>query len=361
MKTEKIKVLYVDDEENNLLAFKAAFRFDFNIKLANSPEEAFKILDEEEFQVILSDFRMPFMTGVEMFEKIRVNYPEPVRMLLTAYSDIESLIDAVNKGHIFRYIKKPWQEADIKTAIEEGYKFYLTRNILADKHKELISAYKDLDRFVYSVSHDLRSPLMGILAIAQLIEKEQNLKEIHTLIYYVQKNVGKLDEFIKNLLEYYRVKRGELTLRPVRIQKIVDDLCSLYVADTLTQRIKLDVNVDQNGEFITDPMVIMVILQNLLSNAIKYQKEDGIDRFVKISAEVKNNIAVIKVEDNGIGIEPEYQDKVFDMFFRASSQGLGSGIGLYNTKHALDKLDGTIKLHSVLGEGSLFEVIIPGK
>jgi hypothetical protein len=95
--------------------------------------------------------------------------------------------------------------------------------------------------------------------------------------------------------------------------------------------------------------------------AIKYQKEDGIDRFVKISAEVKNNIAVIKVEDNGIGIEPEYQDKVFDMFFRASSQGLGSGIGLYNTKHALDKLDGTIKLHSVLGEGSLFEVIIPGK
>ncbi len=361
MKSEKIKVLYVDDEENNLLAFKASFRFDFNIKLANSPEEAFKILEEEEFQIILSDFRMPFMTGVEMFEKIRVNYPEPVRMLLTAYSDIESLIDAVNKGHIFRYIKKPWQEADIKTAIEEGYKFYLTRNILADKHKELIAAYKDLDRFVYSVSHDLRSPLMGILAIAQLIEKEQNLKEIHTLIYYVQKNVGKLDEFIKNLLEYYRVKRGELTLRPIRFQKIMDDLSAMYVADTLTQRIKLDVKVEQSGEFISDPMVIMVVLQNLLSNAIKYQKENGIDRFVKLSADIRNNMATIRVEDNGIGIEAEYQDKVFDMFFRASSQGLGSGIGLYNTKHALDKLDGTIKLHSVLGEGSLFEVNIPGK
>jgi signal transduction histidine kinase len=303
---------------------------------------------------------MPFMTGVEMFEKIRVNYHEPVRMLLTAYSDIESLIDAVNKGHIFRYIKKPWQEADIKTAIEEGYKFYLTRNILADKHKELIAAYKDLDRFVYSVSHDLRSPLMGILAIAQLIEKEQNLKEIHTLIYYVQKNVGKLDEFIRNLLEYYRVKRGELTLRPIRFQKLMDDLSSMYVADTLTQRIKLDVKVEQSGEFISDPMVIMVVLQNLLSNAIKYQKENGVDRFVKLSADIKNNFAIIRVEDNGIGIEAEYQDKVFDMFFRASSQGLGSGIGLYNTKHALDKLDGTIKLHSVLGEGSLFEVTIPG-
>jgi signal transduction histidine kinase len=361
MKSEKIKVLYVDDEENNLLAFKASFRFDFNIKLANSPEEAFKILDEEEFQIILSDFRMPFMTGVEMFEKIRVNYPEPVRMLLTAYSDIESLIDAVNKGHIFRYIKKPWQEADIKTAIEEGYKFYLTRNILADKHKELIAAYKDLDRFVYSVSHDLRSPLMGILAIAQLIEKEQNLKEIHTLIYYVQKNVGKLDEFIKNLLEYYRVKRGELTLRPIRFQKIIDDLSAMYVADTLIQRIKLDVKVEQSGEFVSDPMVIMVVLQNLLSNAIKYQKENGVDRFVKLNADIRNNMAVIRVEDNGIGIEAEYQDKVFDMFFRASSQGLGSGIGLYNTKHALDKLDGSIKLHSVLGEGSLFEVTIPGK
>jgi len=108
-------------------------------------------------------------------------------------------------------------------------------------------------------------------------------------------------------------------------------------------------------------MVIMVVLQNLLSNAIKYQKENGVDRFVKLNADIRNNMAVIRVEDNGIGIEAEYQDKVYDMFFRASSQGLGSGIGLYNTKHALDKLDGSIKLHSVLGDGSLFEVTIPGK
>lgn len=360
-KEQKIKVLYVDDEENNLVAFKAAFRFDYQIRLANSPEEALQILAQDEIHVILSDFRMPFMTGVELFEKISKQYPKPMRILLTAYTDIESLIDAVNRGHIFRYIKKPWQEADIKTAIEEAYRFFITKNSLEEKHLELVEAYKDLDRFVYSVSHDLRSPLMGILAIAKLIEREQNLTEIQTLVYYVTKNVNKLDEFIRSLLEYYRVKRGELSLKPVRFQKMFDDLTGLYVADALSHRVKFEVEVNQQSDFITDPMVLTVCLQNLVSNALKYQRNDNPDKLVKLSAEVKGNQALIKIEDNGIGIEPEYHAKVFDMFFRASSQGAGSGVGLYNAKHALDKLGGTVKMHSVVNEGTLFELVIPGK
>jgi len=361
MKDSKIKVLYVDDEENNLIAFKASFRFDYQIRLANTPEEALQILAQDDIHVILSDYRMPFMTGVELFEKIAEQYPKPMRILLTAYADIESLIEAVNRGHIFRYIKKPWQEADIKTAIEEAYRFYITKNSLEEKHHELTEAYKDLDRFVYSVSHDLRSPLMGILAIAKLIEREQNITEIQTLVYYVTKNVNKLDEFIRSLLEYYRVKRGELTLQSVRFQKLFDDLTSLYIADALSNKVRFEVDVKQDTEFITDPTVLSVCIQNLLSNALKYQRLDHTDKMVKLSAEVKNNQAIIRVEDNGIGIEQEYHSKVFDMFFRASAQGAGSGVGLYNAKHALDKLGGTIKMHSVVGEGTLFELILPSK
>src|ERR1043166_9486712 len=156
---DKVKVLYVDDEPQNLVSFRAAFRFDFDIKTAATPNEVYQILKDNEIHVILSDYRMPELTGVELFEKLRLEFPLPIRILITAYTDVEAVIDAINRGNVYRYIKKPWIEVDIKTAVEEAYHFYITKNILEEKHQELIAAYKDLDKFVYSVSHDLRSPL----------------------------------------------------------------------------------------------------------------------------------------------------------------------------------------------------------
>jgi len=354
-------VLYVDDEKNNLIAFKAAFRLDFDIKLASSPEEALEMLQECDPQIIISDFRMPKMTGVELFEKVRVLYPRPLRVLLTAYSDLQSLTDAINKGQVFRYIKKPWVEMEVKKVVKEGFEYYFTKNELEIRNKELIEAYKDLDRFVYSVSHDLRSPLMGILAVSNLLAKSQNFNEVYEYADLINKNVNRLDEFIHNLLEYYKIKRGELTIKEIDFAVLLENLIEIYESDAKSKNIHINVVVEQNERFSSDPLVILVALQNLLSNAIKYQKEDNTDKFINFKVKVNRGSVIIRVEDNGIGIDPDYIHKIFEMFFRASAVGVGSGIGLYNAKHALDKLGASIDVDSKLNQGTSFEIIMPSK
>lgn len=135
MSEQKIKVLYVDDEVNNLVAFKANFRQRFAIFTASSAQEATAILDKEEIHVVVTDQRMPGVKGVSFLASILEKYPDPVRMLLTGYSDIEAVIDAINKTHIYKYIMKPWKNEELVEAIEEGYRLY-QRN---KERKELIS------------------------------------------------------------------------------------------------------------------------------------------------------------------------------------------------------------------------------
>jgi len=123
----KISILYVDDELNNLISFKAAFRIKYNILTAISGEEAINILKKHEVNIIITDQRMPQMTGVEFLENILHEYPDPVRVLLTGYADMNAVIDAINKGKIFHYLTKPWNEAELDMAITKAYEVYKMR------------------------------------------------------------------------------------------------------------------------------------------------------------------------------------------------------------------------------------------
>ncbi len=226
----KIKILYLDDEQNNLAAFKALFRLDYNIYLAENVEQAEKHLEENsDIEIVISDQRMPGVTGTDFFEKIRVTYPSPVRMLITGYTDIESVIEAVNKGNIFRYIKKPWNETELKTAIEEGHKFYLVTSMLDKKNKEVEEAYKELDRFSYSVAHELKGPLVSISESIKLIQSEQkNNIQNDVLLDLAQKSTGKLLSFVQSMFDYYRLKQGELQITPVNFEKMIQDYTDMY-------------------------------------------------------------------------------------------------------------------------------------
>jgi len=123
----KINVLYVDDELENLHAFKAAFRRIYNVYIAESANEGRKILNENTIEIILTDQRMPEMTGVEFLASIITTYPDPIRILITGYSDINAVIDAVNKGQIYKYISKPWDYDYLKTIIDQSFEVYTLR------------------------------------------------------------------------------------------------------------------------------------------------------------------------------------------------------------------------------------------
>ncbi|MDN3203169.1 response regulator [Algoriphagus sediminis] len=126
-KTEKIRILYVDDEENNLQAFKATFRRDYKILLAISAKEAKDVLSENEIDIIITDQRMPEETGVEFLESIIPDYPNPIRILLTGYTDIQAVIDAINKGQVYHYLTKPWEEDYLRTVIKNAFEVYSLR------------------------------------------------------------------------------------------------------------------------------------------------------------------------------------------------------------------------------------------
>lgn len=131
-----IRVLYLDDEPNNLTAFKASFRRDFLVLTTESASEAREILAKQEIHIIISDQRMPEMTGIEFFESILNEYPGPIRMLLTGYADINAVIDAINKGQVFKYFSKPWDDNDLRENIIKAYEIYRLRKdnrILTDK------------------------------------------------------------------------------------------------------------------------------------------------------------------------------------------------------------------------------------
>ena len=142
---EKISILYIDDETNNLVSFKATFRRDFKIFTAESAKEGQETLKNNNIQVIISDQRMPEMTGVEFFESIIESHPEQIRILLTGYSDIQAVIDAINKGQVYRYINKPWNEHELKMTIENAFEVYRLRKENKQLTKELIRANKQLE------------------------------------------------------------------------------------------------------------------------------------------------------------------------------------------------------------------------
>jgi len=359
-KQNKIKVLYLDDEPNNLICFMASFRFDYTIFIAPNAEKAIEFLQAHpDVSVVLADQRMPGKTGVDFFEEIRELYPSPVRMLITAFSDIEAVIDAVNKGSIFRYIKKPWSDDEIKSAIDEAHKYYISTTMLAAKNVELQAAYEELGKFAYSVAHDLRGPLLSVLGALEIARDINSVDEMREILGMMELSLTKLDDFVQSIHEYYTLKKGLVSSDKIDFATLIHDMTNLYASGSKTNNIRFDLSVSQDGEFTTDLISLKIILSNLITNAVKYQKKNETDKYVAVTVIANSFRAEIEVADNGIGIREEYIDRIFDIFYRATSEQTGSGFGLYNVKDALRKISGDIVVQSQIGVGSKFKVTIP--
>lgn len=357
---DKIKILYLDDEINNLVGFKASFRVDYNILIANNSAEAYQQLEKhKDIRIIFCDQRMPDQTGVEFFEEIRNIYPLPIRILLTGYTDIESVIESINRGNIFRYVKKPWATEEIVSSIDQANKFYTVNSMLSVKNVELQKAYNELEKFAYSVTHDIRGPLLSILGATDVAQYIDDIGEIKEMLRLMEKSVKKLDAFILNIHDYYSLKQGELQIKDVKLEDIVKDQIENFKVTTTIKNITFTTHVEQNEPFRTDEVSLKIILNNLLSNAFKYQQKNNADKRVDLDIQVKKGIAIIQIKDNGIGILEKHIGDIFNMFFRATAEEVGSGIGLYNVNDAVTKLAGEIKVTSIFNEGTTFLITIP--
>ena len=358
---EKIKILYVDDEENNLISFRANFRKDYHVLTAISAQDAFSILEKEPAQIIISDQRMPNTTGVEFLEQALKLYPDSIRLLITAYSDIELVIEAINRGQITKYIQKPWDFEKLSLAIDHCVTLYKTQIELQIKNAELQKANDELTKFAYSVSHDLRSPLTSILGIINLAKVTP---EMHVALSYfemIESRIFKLDAFIKNLIDHSKNTSYQSLKVSIDLKEFI---ISIWEASKHQGNfINFELSVDQKHEFYGDSLRLKIIFENLISNAIKFQNPLAQNHFIKIHALIQEQQASITLSDNGIGINKNYISSIFNLFFRTEDflQTEGSGIGLYLVKEAITKIGGHIKVESEQQQGTTFELIIPNK
>lgn len=352
----RIKVLYLDDEENNLRSFKAAFRRDYEVHVANNTEKAFQLIKECSPHVIFSDQRMPVTTGVEFFNAVRQVFPDPVRILMTGYTDLQAIVDAINKGHIYRYITKPWNDTEIKVAIENAYDVYLTRRELQQKIAALQKTNDELNRFVYSVSHDLRAPVASIQGLLSVARLEVSDETGRSFLEKIENTVSRLDLLVDNIIDYYKNSKASPSVREINIDELLADVIEAIPFVDVAKEAVVEKEIKQKVAWYGDYFRMRIVLSHLIANAIKFKKPDQPKARIELRFEIEESMAQIEVQDYGVGIIKEHLEQVFKMFFKAKGQHAGAGLGLYVVREALEKMNGDISVDSKPNEGTIFRI-----
>jgi PAS domain S-box-containing protein len=231
---------------------------------------------------------------------------------------------------------------------------------LEKSNEELRKSNLELDKFVYSVSHDLRAPLLSMQGIVEMTGEETQEDLTCEHMEMLKGSISRLDNFIADILNYSRNARSEIKISVIDFKTLIGNITHdlKYMAGDAKQ-VEVITQINQEGTFCNDQGRLCVVLNNLISNAIRYQNPDADKPFVKIKVEATEKNVCIEVEDNGIGISPDFHQKIFDMFYRVSENSNGSGLGLYIVKETIIKLKGTIQVQSKLMSGTKFTIEIP--
>ena len=264
----------------------------------------------------------------------------------------KKLIDDQNKK-----LKKVQQEIrDTNDALEE--RILIRTEELINVNKKLKKTLTELDRFVYSASHDLSAPLKSILGLVHVAQLEDTSCQLTEHFSYIKKSIQKQDKIIKNLIQYSRNNRNTIVITKIDLDLLIDDVLSELRFYPGYKELKIQKKLSV-GHITTDESRIRTITNNLLSNAIKYRDQNKTDPYIKITTRKENGSWELEVEDNGQGIGNEEKSKIFDMFYRANEFSDGSGLGLFIVAEAVEKLNGSIQVKSRLEEGSIFTMSFP--
>lgn len=216
----------------------------------------------------------------------------------------------------------------------------------------------ELDRFVYSASHDLRAPITSLKGLLSIVMEEDDISEIKDHLKLMHTSLDQQDTFIQEIINYSRNKRTELNIGRINIRELVHSCIAQHQFMSETSVIQFSSELTEE-EFSSDHLRLKIILNNLISNAVKFSDRLKAAQFIKVTCKLEMNTLKMIVEDNGIGIDEKYRHKVFDMFFVTGHSNRGSGLGLYITMETVSKLGGRIDLVTEKGRGTSFTVSVP--
>jgi two-component system sensor histidine kinase/response regulator len=383
MKAQKPVILYLDDVEENLTTFSIAFFDYYKILKARTTTEAKKILAENPVQVILSDQVLKEAgedtRGTRFFESVVSEYPHPIRMLLTGYSDIADAMDAINKGRVFRYITKPYEEDDVKLIIDGAVKLFqaeeqyrLLLGTLEEKIKErterLMKLNAEKNEFLGIVAHDLKNPLGSMRMLAELINHEAGTftkEEIEEYSNDIVTEADRMFTLITNLLDVNKIERGfAVNTIKLDIVSITQAIAEGYMERAAVKGLKLNFEAKTSPVFVmADEVAAMQVIDNIVSNAVKYSP-NGENKNIWVRVVESNKAYRIEVQDEGPGLTDADKDKLFGHFARLSAQPTGgehsTGLGLSIVKKMVEAMNGKIWCESEKGKGATFIVELPG-
>jgi signal transduction histidine kinase len=369
---DRYSLLYVDDEESNLRVFKDTFRRKFDVYVAMSAKEGIEILKTTKIDVVLSDQRMPEMTGVDFLKYSLETNPAANRILITGYSDIEAIESAINKAHIFQYIQKPWDANKLINIIESALQLQQLEEE-NKRHKKRLEEAKakveESDRlkteFINNMSHEIRTPMNGIVGFSDLlgvsgVSEEERMQYVEV----IRNSCTQLLSIIDSIIEISKIGTKQVVPENARfnLNDVLDELYSIFSVkekkDTVSLLLKKE-NSLHNGIIYTDKSKLYIIMSNLIENAFKYT-ESG---YVEMGCKLAGDKICLYVKDTGIGITEEDKQKIFKRFARGKidlySRVSGLGLGLSIAREYAELLDGKIELESSIGVGSIFSLELP--
>ena len=230
---------------------------------------------------------------------------------------------------------------------------------LLDQTEALQEENHRLELFTYRATHDLKAPLSSVLGLIDILRMEQDEEQREGYLQMMEKSVHRLNDFIRDIVDYAKNANDDLRYEKIEFQELVADVLESLDHMEHAEAIEKTITIHQTNEFYSDEHRLKRILENLISNAYKYSSTHRRDGFVQVEVKVTPQKAHIEVRDNGQGIDAVHQEKIFTMFYRASEQASGSGLGLYLVKDTIEKMGGTITVSSAVGQGTCFIVDIP--
>jgi signal transduction histidine kinase len=382
---EKEPILYVDDEPENLQGFNYLMRREFQVYLASSATQAIDILRNNTIKVILSDQRMPETTGIELLEKIIDEFPDIIRIIVTAYSDAETILQSINFGKIYHFIIKPWNNNELNIVLRRAVETYNLKrdklqlvNFLQKANLELAEAKEkaeESDRlktsFLANISHEIRTPLNAIVGFSNLLINNPVDQEMSKqFVNIIETSSNDLLNIIEDILDTSRIESGVVALNHsiVDIHKLMSDLLLIFQNHIHLKENPVTLNykypqVYEKVSVYTDSLRLKQILSNLLNNAIKFTEKGEIEMGFTIIENSENPLLQFYIKDTGVGIPQDKIDLIFERFHKIEIDEnklyRGNGLGLYIARKLAQMLDGSITVKSTRGKGSTFYLTIP--
>ena len=371
MDLEKIRILILEDQVDDEVLIKRAIgkggiKFE-SLRVDDQPDFE-KALAEFRPDIVLSDHALPQFNSIEALKICTQKSPDIPFILVTGAVSDEFAAQCIKLGADDYILKSNLTRlpASIKASLDhrmlirkrrEGEKALLLQN------QQLIKANTEIDSFVYSVSHNLRSPISSVLGLVNVARAESQKGEVNVLNYFdlIEQSIMKLDNTIQEILLYAQNERLDIQNERVYLKSMIGECLEKLQFHKGFDLISKQISCEEEVPLYSDAFRLRVILVNLLSNALKYYDENKEFPLVRVKAEVGPDKAVIEIIDNGIGILPDRLPSIFNMFYRGTDRSDGAGLGLYIAKGVVEKLNGTIEAASQPELLTRFKVIIPNQ